>query len=80
MAFARDQYARVKGSVEFVAIEDSSEKALSISLFVFKEEQWDRVLRNESNAEGRVTCEKMGHNASYRDLLYFNSEGMQTDF
>ena len=71
MAFAKDQIARVKAQVEFLTEGPHNDKALSLQLFVFKEEAWDQVLRNEGRAEGRVTCEKMGHSASYRDLMYF---------
>ena len=73
MAFAKDQFAKVSARVEFLTEGPHTERPLSVQLFVFKEAMWDTVLHNEGRAEGRVTCEKMGHSAAFRDLIYFNN-------
>ena len=75
MAFKKDNFAHVKSSVEFVEKDGpNASRAVSLQLFVFKEEAWDKILQNSGLAEGRVTCEKMGHSAAYRDFLYFNND------
>ena len=72
MAFAKDRYAKVKASVEF-ADGHKTDKPNHVQLFVFTEDQWDTILRNEERAEGRVTCEKISNLAEYKDFVYFDN-------
>ena len=41
MAFARDNLATVKGSVKWNNPEDAPDKKANVSLFIFKEHQWE---------------------------------------
>lgn len=74
MAFAKDNLAKVKAIGKFNGKDLAEEAAAAkhVQLFVYKEEHWERILRDTSMAEGRVTCDKMGNYARFRDLIYFD--------
>jgi len=73
MAFAKDSIANVKAKVAFTDGRQIS-KPKFVQLFVFKEDQWDTITRNEVLAESRVTCQKVEHLAEFRDLVYFSND------
>ena len=71
MAFAKDSLATIRATAAFKS-GYTNEIPKNVQLFVFGEEQWEKVLKDEDRAEGRVTCEKMGNASRFRDLIYFN--------
>ena len=60
MAFKRDEVASVTAMASFIEDDGKKEERPKyVSLLVFTESQWEKVMRDEELAEGRVACAKM---------------------
>ena len=82
MAFGKDKLAKVKATVEYSDVH-KTEQPEHVQLFVFNENQWGTILKNEDDSGSQATCDKMSNSAQYRESVFFEtSDGTvnSTDF